>query len=237
MEEKYKLYDLINLVELLRSKEGCPWIKTQDYISTKQYLMEEMYEVLEAVDLNDNKKLCEELGDVLFEILLYCQFAKEDQAFNFDHVVQCICEKIKTRYTHIFGDEKASDPEEVEKKWNANKNKRRGILNPAKDLSSVPKELPALLRASKVQKKMLRYVDYKVDSKEEINSVIDKIKDLNTNSKNLDRDELEKEIGEIYFNMVKLSSSLNIEGEFALTGCINKFINSNNYELGEYKNE
>lgn len=237
MDNEYSLENITNLVSLLRSKDGCPWIRTQNYDSTKQYLLEEVYEVLESVDIKNTKKLCEELGDVLFEILLYCQFAKEDKAFTIDDVIQGIGEKIKTRYTHIFGDDKATTAEEVERKWNMNKNKRRKITDLSVDLNSVPKKLPALIRAEKVQQKVLRSGKNKINTKRSLYSAVQKITDLDKEYLNYDREKLEEKIGDILFEIVTLSLSLKIQGEFALTKSINNYIASKDYTLGEERNE
>lgn len=237
MNDTYNLDDITNLISLLRSKDGCPWIRTQDYDSTKQYILEEVYEVLEAVDLKDRIKLREELGDVLFEILLYCQFGKEDKAFTIDDVIQGIGEKIKTRYTHIFGSDKALTAEEVERKWNINKNKRRKIVDLSIDLDSLPKELPALIRAEKVQQKVLRSGKSKIDTKRSIDLVTQKIIDFDKEYMKYDRGKLEEKIGDILFEIVTLSLSLEVQGEFALTKSINNYIAEKDYRLGEARNE
>jgi tetrapyrrole methylase family protein/MazG family protein len=111
--------DLVNITNKLRSKEGCPWDKEQTHESLKQYLLEEAGEVIEAIDHRDQENLCEELGDILFQVMIHSQIAKENQSFTIDDVVNGICEKMIRRHPHVFGDKKVISSEEGEALWKA----------------------------------------------------------------------------------------------------------------------
>jgi tetrapyrrole methylase family protein/MazG family protein len=111
--------DLVNITSKLRSKDGCPWDKEQTHESLKQYLLEEAGEVIEAIDHKDKENLCEELGDLLFQVMIHSQIAKENQDFTIDDVVNGICEKMIRRHPHVFGDKKVISSEEGEALWEA----------------------------------------------------------------------------------------------------------------------
>ena len=111
--------DLVNITSKLRSKDGCPWYKEQTHESLKQYLLEEAGEVIEAIDHKDKENLCEELGDLLFQVMIHSQIAKENQDFTIDDVVNGICEKMIRRHPHVFGDKKVISSEEGEALWEA----------------------------------------------------------------------------------------------------------------------
>lgn len=115
----YTFSDLVNITNKLRSKEGCSWDREQTHESLKQYLLEETGEVIEAIDHKDQENLCEELGDVLFQVMIHSQIAKENQDFTIDDVVNGICEKMIRRHPHVFGDKKVNSLEEGEALWNA----------------------------------------------------------------------------------------------------------------------
>ena len=110
--------ELVSVVEILRSEQGCPWDREQTFESLKPCLMEEAGEVLAAVDHKDMENLCEELGDVLFHVLIYSQIAKEQGAFRLEDVVDGVCEKMIRRHPHVFGDKKLLSPEESLNLWN-----------------------------------------------------------------------------------------------------------------------
>ena len=111
--------DLVNITSKLRSKDGCPWDKEQTHESLKQYLLEESGEVIEAIDNKDKENLCEELGDLLFQVMIHSQIAKENKDFTIDDVVNGICEKMIRRHPHVFGDKKVISSEEGEALWEA----------------------------------------------------------------------------------------------------------------------
>ena len=118
MEEKrYTFDDLLDIMKQLRSDDGCPWDREQTYESLKKYVIEETYEVIEAVDLQDRRKLCEELGDLLLQVVFYAQIAKEKNEFGMADVIDGICRKLIHRHPHVFGDVVAETPDQVMENW------------------------------------------------------------------------------------------------------------------------
>ena len=151
-KEHYTADDLAAIIAILRDPEnGCPWDKVQTHTSIRMNFLEETYEAVDAIDLDDSELLCEELGDVMMQVVFHAQIESEKGHFTFDEVCDGVCRKLIDRHPHIFGgDESIKD-------WDSLKNKEKGRLTLADDLESVPKALPALMRAAKLQKRAARY--------------------------------------------------------------------------------
>ncbi len=224
LKENYDLSDLLDIMKLLRSENGCPWDRDQDHESLKKYLIEETYEVLEAIDLKDDRKLCEELGDLLLQVVFHAQIAAEKASFNMGSVITGISRKMVLRHTHVFGEDKAETPDEVVDNWEAIKKREKGIKSQTGVLKDVPSNLPALMRSYKVQQKAAQ-VGFDWDNAEDvfdkINEEIQELKDV-YNSQNVER--ITDELGDVLFSVVNLSRFLKVQPELALTGTINKFI-------------
>jgi tetrapyrrole methylase family protein/MazG family protein len=229
LKDKYELTDLQEIMVLLRSEEGCPWDREQTHESLKRYLIEETYEVLEAIDLKDNKKICEELGDLLLQIVFHAQIASENGAFNMEDIITGICRKMILRHTHVFGKDKANTPDEVIENWENIKKKEKGINDHTSVLKDVPAILPSLMRSYKVQQKAAQ-VGFDWDNIEDVikkvNEEIQELKDV-YKSKNVER--ITDEMGDVFFALVNLARFLKVQPEIALTGTINKFINRFEY--------
>ena len=151
-KEHYTADDLAAIIAILRDPEnGCPWDKVQTHTSIRMNFLEEAYEAVDAIDLDDSELLCEELGDFMMQVVFHAQIEREKGHFTFDEVCDGVCRKLIDRHPHIFGgDESIKD-------WDSLKNKEKGRLTLADDLESVPKALPALMRAAKLQKRAARY--------------------------------------------------------------------------------
>ena len=224
LKEKYSFNDLLHVMERLRAENGCPWDREQTHESLKIYMIEETYEVLEALDAGDMKKFCNELGDLLLQIVFHAQIAKENNVFDIDDVTTEICQKLISRHTHIFGDAKADSAEQVIENWEAIKKKEKQIKSQAGVLKDVPSNLPALMRSYKVQQKAAQ-VGFDWDDIEDVFGKVDEeIQELRDvyRSKNVER--ITDELGDALFALVNLSRFLRIQPELALTGTINKFI-------------
>lgn len=150
-----KLYtadDLVSIIALLRDPEkGCPWDKVQTHQSIRMNFLEEAYEAVDAIDLEDPRLLCEELGDVMMQVAFHAQIEQEAGHFTWQQVCDGVCRKLIERHPHIFGGDTSI------KDWDALKNKEKGRLTLQDDLASVPQALPALMRAAKLQKRAARY--------------------------------------------------------------------------------
>ncbi|TYQ14605.1 UNVERIFIED_CONTAM: tetrapyrrole methylase family protein/MazG family protein [Acetivibrio alkalicellulosi] len=224
LKEKYSFSDLIEVMKILRSDKGCPWDREQTHESLKKYLIEETYEVLEAIDLNDKNKLCEELGDLLLQIIFHVQLATEKDEFGMDEIITGICKKMILRHTHVFGEDKAETAEDVVTNWEAIKKKEKGIVNQTDILKDVPSNLPALMRSYKIQQKAAQ-VGFDWDNVEDVlMKVFEEIDELKHVYKGKDMARINDEMGDVLFSIVNLSRFLKVQPELALTGTINKFI-------------
>jgi tetrapyrrole methylase family protein/MazG family protein len=211
-------------MERLRAENGCPWDREQTHESLKIYMIEETYEVLEALDSGDMGKFCNELGDLLLQIVFHAQIAKENGIFDINDVTTEICQKLISRHTHIFGDAKADTAEQVIENWEAIKKKEKQLKSQTGVLKDVPSNLPALMRSYKVQQKAAQ-VGFDWDDIEDVFGKVDEeIQELRDvyRSKNVER--ITDELGDALFALVNLSRFLKIQPELALTGTVNKFI-------------
>lgn len=235
LKEKYEFSDLVEIMKILRSENGCPWDREQTHESLKKYLIEETYEVLEAIDLKDKDRFCEELGDLLLQIIFHAQIAAENGNFDINDVITGICRKMIQRHTHVFGDAKAENAEEVLTNWEAIKKKEKGQKSQTEVLKSVPANLPALMRSYKVQQKAAQ-VGFDWDNIDDVFAKVhEEIKELEDvyKSKNVER--IVDETGDVFFALVNLARFLNVHPELALTRTINKFINRFEYIEQESK--
>lgn len=223
-KERYNFNDLLEIMTLLRSENGCPWDREQTHDSLKKYLIEETYEVLEAIDLKDSNKVKEELGDVLLQVVFHAELGRESGEFNMDDILTGICQKLVSRHTHVFGDAEANTPDEVLVNWEKIKKQEKGLKSHTGVLKDVPSNLPALMRSYKVQQKAAQ-VGFDWDNIEDVIAKVDEeiqeLKDV-YNSKNVER--ITDEMGDTFFALVNLSRFLKVQPELALTGTINKFI-------------
>lgn len=224
LKDKYSFSDLLEIMKLLRSENGCPWDREQTHDSLKKYLIEETYEVLEAIDLNDKDKMCEELGDLLLQIVFHAQIASEQGNFNIEDIITGVSRKMVLRHTHVFGQDKADTAEDVVENWEKIKRKEKGIKSNTDGLKDVPSNLPALMRSYKVQQKASR-VGFDWDNADEVfEKVREEIDELKDVYKSKDVARINDEIGDVLFSIVNLSRFLDVQPELALTGTINKFI-------------
>ena len=152
-KEKYDINDLLEVMKILRSENGCPWDREQTHKSIRADLIEETYEVVEAIDNDDPALLREELGDLLLQVVFHARIAEEDGIFNFSDVCNDVCEKMIVRHPHVFADVKADNTEEVLKNWDAMKMQTKDQKTPAQSMDSVARTLPSLMRAQKLSKK------------------------------------------------------------------------------------
>ena len=155
MKKKVAIEDLLRVMAKLRSPKGCPWDREQDHMTLRWHAVEEVYELLDAIESRDDHELEEELGDLLLQVVFHCQLARERGAFNFDKVARRITEKLIRRHPHVFGTTKVKNVDEVWANWEKIKRaEKHGTKHArASALDGIPKHLPALLRAEKLVKK------------------------------------------------------------------------------------
>ena len=225
MDKAYSFDEFMDIIRTLRSKDGCPWDREQNHKSLKQCLLEECYEVIEAINNKDSDNLCEELGDILLQVALHCVIAEEDKEFTVSDVISEESEKMIRRHPHVFGDIEAKSSDEVLRNWEDIKSKERGDIGLAQELLKVPKALPANIRAEKVQKKAVK-LGLEIGSIKE--SIVEVAGSLERLDKAVDLGEktlIFDEFGSLLFRMIKLSLLLQINAENSLTNATNKFIN------------
>lgn len=213
---------LVSIVERLRSPEGCPWDRDQTMESLRTYLIEEVYEAIEAIDQGDPEALKEELGDLLFHILFLSHIAREQDKFDIWEVIDRISRKMVSRHPHVFGEKKVSSSREVERSWSdlkeREKNHRRSILD------GIPHHLPALLRAYRITERASR-VGFDWEKTDDIFGKLDEeIGELRKALSQGNQRKIEDEVGDILFVLVNLARLTGNNPEEALRGTIHKFI-------------
>jgi MazG family protein len=155
MKRKSAIEDLLNVMARLRSPTGCPWDRQQSHMTLRRHAIEEVYELIDAIEAEDDREMAEELGDLLLQVVFHCQLARERGAFDFDKVCRLIVEKLIRRHPHVFGQTKVKDVDEVWANWEKIKHaEKKGTRHErASAFDGIPKHLPALLRAEKLVKK------------------------------------------------------------------------------------
>ena len=213
--------DLVNIVEKLRSPEGCPWDKEQTHESLLPYFLEEAYEVIESVELKDWETLKEELGDVLLHILLQAKIADETNKFNIADSLEVINNKLVNRHPHVFGDDNIDASVEAKQNWEDIKHvekKRKSRLD------GVPNKLPALVRAQRLQEKA-SYAGFDWDNIDDAwEKLNEELNELKSAQEKRDIENIKEEIGDVLFSVVNLSRFFDIPAEDMLRKTNRKFI-------------
>jgi len=214
-----KFNDFIAIVKRLRKE--CPWDKEQTNDSIKAATIEETYEFVEAIDKSDFEEMKNELGDLFFHVIFHAVIAEEEDKFNIDNVIDSIREKLIRRHPHVFGEVNVNDSEDVKRNWEAIK------LTEGRDsvLDGVPEKLPSLHRAFRLQEKAAK-VGFDWEKKEDVwKKVIEEIEEMHKSEKEESIQELESEIGDVFFAMTNYARFLGINPENALRKTNKKFIN------------
>ena len=221
---KYQWEDLLQIMTILRDEQGCPWDREQTHASLRRYLLEECYEVIDAIDEKNMPSLKDELGDVLFQVVFHSEIAKESGHFQIADVVDNVCRKMIRRHPHVFGQTKVSDTDGVWANWEQIKQQEKTAgLNGAAPSGtiSVSSQLPAVLWAQKVQEKASR-VGFDWDNRAavwaQLNSEIQELKEAETSEAQ------EEELGDILFTVINLARFYEVDSENALRQSVKKFL-------------
>lgn len=207
---------LVEVVATLRSPEGCPWDREQDHASLRHYLLEEVYEVLEAADTGADEKLCGELGDILLMIVMYAQIAAEQDGFDISDVIARITDKLIYRHPHVFGDVEVADSDEVVDNWEQLKQHEADTGPRQSVLDGVPKSLPALQQAQELQKKAARVgFDWK-SIEGPWRKLFEEIEELREAADSGADEAVAHEIGDLLLAAVNLARFLDVYAEDAL---------------------
>ncbi|MDA0746347.1 MAG: nucleoside triphosphate pyrophosphohydrolase, partial [bacterium] len=202
---------LVEIMARLRGPGGCPWDQEQTHQSLKPYLIEEAYELLDAIDAEDDVDIREELGDVLLQVVFHSQLASENKQFTIEEVAETICSKLVRRHPHVFGDVSVAGTADVLKNWEAIKSREKEERGQdASVLSGVPRHLPGLLRALRMQEKAAKVgFDWK-HTEEVAGKVREEVEEfLEAHSEN-DAKKMEEELGDLLFSLVNLARFLHI---------------------------
>ena len=224
MEKTYTFEELIEIIAALRGENGCPWDRKQTHGSLRTCMIEEAYEVVEGIRILEEKgswdNLCEELGDVLLQVVLHSQIAKEEGLFTIDEVICGISEKMVRRHPHVFGDRRAAGAEDVVLNWEEIKKQEK--KNPeVSEVEAVPRSFPALIRTSKVQKKLEAEKQLFADEQESFSKARDILQLLESGESS------EELVGQLLMEVCNISRKRNVHAEQALADCLEKLIKEN----------
>lgn len=224
LKEKYDIQDLLRIMELLRSPEGCPWDREQTHASIRSNFIEETYEAVEAIDTNDSVLLQEELGDVLLQVVFHSRMEEEAGRFDFGDVVDGIVRKLIERHPHVFSDVSAQTTDQVLTNWEAIKQRQKQQTTGTQTLESVPKVFPALMRAQKVQKRASKAgMDWK-DASGAFEKITQESAELYEAAHDQNAEGVKEELGDLLFSVVNVARFLDIDAEEALQQSTQKFI-------------
>lgn len=214
---------LVEVMSKLRGNDGCPWDKEQTFDTLKRFMVEEVYEVIEAINKNDNNSIKEELGDLLLQVVFYSEIAREKSLFNFQDVIDGIHNKLIQRHPHIFrtDSEKIITAKQVEEQWESIKVK----TNKKSVIDGVPKSMPSTLQALRITEKASRVGFDWDNSKQVISKIYEEIKELEEAIESKNNFEITNELGDVFFALSNLARKLNINPEEAHLASINKFSN------------
>jgi tetrapyrrole methylase family protein/MazG family protein len=231
MSERFD--ELVRLMARLRAPDGCPWDRKQTHESLKPYLIEEAYEVLEAIDAQNPAELREELGDLLLQVLFHAEIGREEGRLTLDEIMQHLAEKLVRRHPHVFDKHTGATPrnaEEVYARWEQiKKDERQQIGDPASALEGVPKTLPALLRAYQLQARASRVGFDWAQEKDVFEKVKEEVQELQEARTAGNQPESEAELGDLLFALVNLARFMKVNPEEALRKATNRFIDRFHY--------
>lgn len=225
-KSKYDFNDLVEVISILRSPNGCPWDKVQTHESLKSNLIEEAYEFLSEVDKKNVEGMTEELGDVLLQVVMHAQIANDEEKFNINDVIDGITKKMIFRHPHVFGEDTAVDSENALDLFNQQKDKEKHFEKKVDVLKSIPESYPALIKAEKTASKLNKIQPsfFKKSVEENVDILKSKVLELDNNI-------TEEKIGDILWQIVTLAKVADVDAEIALTNKNKKIVN--NFEKAE----
>lgn len=223
-KQKFNIDDLLEIMRDLRKPGGCPWDREQDHHSIRNDFIEETYEAIDAIDRENTVDMCEELGDVLLQVVFHSQIEAEKKGFDFQDVCDGICKKLIERHPHVFGEISVKNSRDVLENWDMIKQKSKHQTTFTDTLKSVPMSFPALMRADKVQKRAKKAGfdwDNVKDASKKLDEELEEFKEALLEN---DEAHAEEEFGDLLFSMVNVSRFMGINSEKALHAATDKFI-------------
>ena len=223
-KERYDVNDFRQIIALLRSEQGCPWDREQTHQSLRRNLLEEAYEVCEAIDEASPAHLCEELGDLLMQVIFHADIEKDAGRFDLDDVADAACKKLVLRHPHVFGDTEVADSAEVLRNWDDIKRMEKSQDTVATAMDDVAESLPALWRTEKVQKKARKVGFDMRNLADSMDKLREEVAELQAGIDAGDRANMTEELGDVLFCAVNVARFAELDPETALHGACEKFI-------------
>ncbi|MCQ2416186.1 MAG: nucleoside triphosphate pyrophosphohydrolase [Oscillospiraceae bacterium] len=220
----YGMAELLQILQVLRSENGCPWDKEQTHQSIRKDLLEECYEAAEAIDADSVPMMREELGDVLLQVAFHCQIETEKSNFTFDDICDEVCRKLVVRHPHVFGTVQVENSDEVLKNWDAIKQETKHQETATDTLEAVCKALPALMYAQKVGKRASRAGMDWASAEDAFAYIRRETDELADAMQQGSQEQIEEELGDLLFSCVNTARHLQVDAEEALTRAAQKFI-------------
>ena len=223
-KESYDLRDFIALIDYLRSPKGCPWDREQTHESIRRNVLEEAYEVCEAIDEGKPEHLCEELGDLLMQVILHASMAKDEGRFDMDAISDMACKKLVHRHPHVFGAVQAETPDKVLENWDAIKRADRAQQTAASAMDGISHGLPGLIRSDKIQHKAAKLgFDWPA-----VGGAMDKLREevgeLQEGIDAGDVENIKEELGDVLFSAVNVARFYKLDSEELMHAACGKFI-------------
>ncbi len=222
-KERFSFADLVKIIMRLREPDGCPWDRGQTNESIRICAIEEAYELVEGIELDDDDKILEESGDVLLQAVFHAVIKEEQGAFSVDDMLSALCKKLVDRHSHIFGDDKANDEKQALNVWEKNKSIEKNQNTASDAINDIPKNLPSAMFAQKVQKRAGKSgFDYK-DVNQAIEDLLSELEELKVALSNKNEKEIASEAGDVLFSAVNIARKSNVDSEISLRDSANKF--------------
>ncbi len=218
------LWDLIDIMAKLRGENGCPWDREQTHESLTRYLIEEAYEVKQAVENGDDEELVDELGDVLLQVIFHAQLGDEEGYFNWRDIVDAICEKMVRRHPHVFSDVSVRDSAEVLTNWQAIKNKEKKHTRVSESMRGLPMSLPALMRAQKVQKRASDVGFDWQDVKKAVEKITEEVDEVSHALEHSHSAHVFEELGDLLLIVTNVIRMLGGDAELIMNEAVDKFV-------------
>ncbi|MBP3284372.1 MAG: MazG family protein [Clostridia bacterium] len=214
-KERYSFEDFKEIIKILRSENGCPWDKEQTHSSLRKNLIEESYEFIHEVDTDSKAGMCEELGDVLLQVVMHAQIASETGDFTMEDVIDGIAKKMLFRHPHVFGEKKANNAEEALESFKAQKSKEKKYKNVGDSLEKIPGDLPALIKVYKLasQLRKMQPEVFKSDVNEWFDKLYATLHELEDMQVFASESELEDKIGEVFGILVMIGNIMGVDSE------------------------
>jgi tetrapyrrole methylase family protein/MazG family protein len=223
-KDRYTYEDLVEIIRILRSPEGCPWDKVQTHASIRRGFLEEAYEAVEAIDLNDPAMLCEELGDVMMQVVFHASLEEDAGRFNMDDVADGVVKKLLYRHPHVFGSESLPNPEAVLDRWDVLKRAEKGQRSTSDAIDAVARSLPGLWRSEKMQSKAAKAGLDREDTRQALTHLAARTDTLQQAVETQDAAGVEEALGDVLFAAVKVGQREGIDPESAIHRACERYL-------------